>query len=248
MPALSSLQGVGPPVWGWAGVPAVHTLLLWQMLAGRTEQQGCRRRPGSCGECCLANLPPIAAGPGVRATGGGCAGVVAGGCAAAWRQRVPSSPPFPPAGRAHGKGAGSHPAPRWHPCCPWAPSMNLLPPPVPPSTPSQSPGPVHWQSWLPVPLGPPQSHESHNQGQSHSKNQSQSQRQSWSPNQSQSQSQRQRQRQRKSLRKSWSHNQSQRQRQRKSQRKSLRQSHPCAPARSPRLCCQQPPAPPTPWG
>lgn len=82
MPALSSLQGVGPPVWGWAGVPAVHTLLLWQMLAGRTEQQGCRRRPGSCGECCLANLPPIAAGPGVRATGGGCAGVVAGGCAA----------------------------------------------------------------------------------------------------------------------------------------------------------------------
>lgn len=69
-------------MWGWAGVPAVHTLLLWQMLAGRTEQQGCRRRPGSCGECCLANLPPIAAGPGVRATGGGCAGVVAGGCAA----------------------------------------------------------------------------------------------------------------------------------------------------------------------
>ena len=179
---------------------------------------------------CPPLLQGLASGPRAGAVLGSWPGAVL----RAWRQRVPSSPPFPPAGRAHGKGAGSHPGPRWHPCCPWAPLMNLLPPPVPPSTPSQSPGPVHCQSWLPVALGPPQSHESHNQSQSHSKNQRQSQRQRKSL--------------RKSLRNSWSPNQSQRQSQRKRQRKSLRQSHPCAPARSPRLCCQQPPAPPIPCG
>ena len=85
---------------------------------------------------CPPLLQGLASGPRAGAVLGSWPGAVL----RAWRQRVPSSPPFPPAGRAHGKGAGSHPAPRWHPCCPWAPSMNLLPPPVPPSTPPQSPG------------------------------------------------------------------------------------------------------------